>query len=396
MSGQEPHIFIIAGEPSGDNLAGRLIHDLRDMTDGRIEISGIGGPQCEAQGLTSLFPMRELALIGIAEVVPHLPRLIRRINQTAATIRKMKPDLVVTVDAPSFTLRVAKKLRGSGIPVVHYVAPQAWAWRAGRAKTLGSCVDHLMALLPFEAPFFAKHGLPTDYVGHPAIESALAGNGKLFRCAHGIDEAASVLCVVPGSRSSEVKRMLPIFKEAVARLSKQHRALQVVIPVAPNVAELVEAETTDWPVPVLRVTNPTERFDAFAASDVAMAKSGTVTLELGLAHVPMAVAYRVSALTAFIVRRMPIAVNYASLVNLLADRMVVPELLQEDCTAEAVAAKVGHLLSSPDARAAQQKGFQDVLTILGDATPPPSERAARVVLDLISKDSPSGPSGNQA
>lgn len=390
MSGREPLIFIIAGEPSGDNLAGRLIGALREMTGNRVRIVGIGGPQSEAQGLKSLFPMRELALIGIAEVLPHLPRLVKRINQTAATIREMKPDIVVTVDAPSFTLRVASKLRGSGIPIAHYVAPQAWAWRAGRAKTLGKRVDHLMALLPFEVPFFAEHGLPTDYVGHPAIESALAGDGKSFREAHGIADTAPLLCVVPGSRTSEVRRMLPVFAQAVGLLTERYRDLKIVIPVAPNVAELVEAETANWPLPVVRVTNPAERFDAFAASDVAMAKSGTVTLELGLARVPMAVAYRVSALTAFIVRRMPIAVKYASLVNLLADREVVPELIQEACTAEAVAEKVGHLLGSPEGRTAQQQGFAEILHILGDANPPPSRRAARVVLGLIADHEASG------
>lgn len=383
MNRQEPLVFIIAGEPSGDNLAGRLIAALREMTGGRIQIAGIGGPQSEAQGLKSLFPMRELALIGIAEVVPHLPRLLRRMNETATTIREMKPDIVVTVDAPSFTLRVADKLRGSGIPIVHYVAPQAWAWRAGRAKTLGKRVNHLMALLPFEVPFFAEHGLPTSYVGHPAIESALAGDGKAFRKTHGIADAATVLCVVPGSRNSEVRRMLPVFAEAVSLLAERYPDLQIVIPVAPNVAEQVEEQTKDWPLPVLHVKNPAERFDAFAASDVAMAKSGTVTLELGLARVPMAVAYRVSALTVFIVRRMPIAVKYASLVNLLTDREVVPELIQEDCTPAAVAEKVGTLLGSPEARAAQQEGFAEVLHVLGDADPPPSKRAAKVVLDLI-------------
>ncbi|MGD8692008.1 MAG: lipid-A-disaccharide synthase, partial [Methyloceanibacter sp.] len=345
-------------------------------------------------GLESLFPMRELALIGIAEVIPHLPRILKRMNQTADKIRETKPDLVVTVDAPSFTLRVAKKLRGSGIPIVHYVAPQAWAWRAGRAKTLGQRVDHLMALLPFEVDFFAKHGLPTTYVGHPAIESAMAGDGKSFRDAHSIADTAPLLCVVPGSRNSEVRRMLPVFAKAVALLSERYRDLQIVIPVAPNVAETVRAQTRDWPLPVLHVTNPAERFDAFAASDVAMAKSGTVTLELGLARVPMAVAYRVSALTAFIVRRMPIAVKYASLVNLLADREVVPELLQEECSAPAVAEKVANLLGSPEARAAQQEGFAEVLQVLGDVDPPPSRRAAKVVIDLIAKGSAENKPGN--
>ena len=382
MSRQEPLIFIMAGEPSGDVLAGRLIGALKEETDGRARFAGVGGTQCIAQGLDSLFPMQELSLIGLAEVLPHLPRLAKRLNQTAAAVRELKPDIVVSVDAPSFTLRVAQRLRGTGIPVVHYVAPQAWAWRAGRAKTLGKRMDHLMALLPFEVPFFAEHGLPCTYVGHPAIETAMGGDGRAFREKHGIPSTVPLLCVVPGSRSGEVRRMLPDFADAVSLLKDRFPDLHAVIPVAPHVTERVEAETADWPVPVVRVTNPAERFDAFAASDAAIAKSGTVTLELGLARVPMVVAYKVSAVTAFIVRRMSVAVKYASLVNLLADREVVPEFIQENCTPENLA-KVGDLLGSADARAAQQQGFSDVLHALGDADPAPSTRAAKVVLGLI-------------
>lgn len=383
MSRQEPLIFIVAGEASGDNLAGRLMAALKEQTGGRARFAGVGGPQSEAQGLHSLFSIQELSLIGIAEVLPHLPRVMKRMGETAAAVRKLKPDVVVTVDAPSFTLRVARKLRGSGIPIVHYCAPQAWAWRAGRAKSLGKTVDHLMALLPFEPPFFTAHGLPCTYVGHSAIESALSGNGKAFREKHGIPPKAQVLCVVPGSRGSEVRRLLPDFAQALHLLKDRYPDLSVVIPVAPTVAEAVVAHTTDWPFPVLHVTDPSERFNAFAACDAAMTKSGTVTLELGLSRVPMVMAYKVSALTAFIIRRMPIAVQYASLINLLADREVVPELLQEECTPETLADKVGHLLGSPEARAAQQTGFDEILHALGDADPPPSARAAQVVLDIV-------------
>lgn len=383
MSRQEPLIFIIAGEASGDNLGGRLMSALKKMTEGRVRFAGVGGPQCEAQGLKSLFPMKELSLIGLAEVLPHLPRVLRRMNETAAAVRKLRPDVVVTVDAPSFTLRVAKKLRGSGIPIVHYVAPQAWAWRPGRAKSLGKSVHHLMALLPFEAPFFTEHGLPCTYVGHPAIETAMGGDGAGFRQKHNIPSTAPLLCVVPGSRGSEVRHMLPDFAAAVSRLKARYPDLQVVIPVAHAVREQVEAGTADWALPVVRVTDPNERFDAFAACDAAMAKSGTGTLELGLAHVPMVVAYKVSPLTAFIIRRMPIAVHYASLVNLLTDREVIPELLQNDCTPEALVDKIGTLLDSAEARSKQHKGFDDALNALGDADPPPSMRAAKVVLDLI-------------
>ena len=179
MSRQEPLIFIVSGETSGDNLAGRLMAALKAQTEGRVRFAGVGGPQSEAQGLTSLFPMRELSVMGLAEVLPHLPRLIRRLNQTTEAALALKPDAVVTVDSPGFCLRLAHHLRGSGIPIVHYVAPQLWAWRPGRARKLAKRVDHLMALLPFEVPFFANYGIRSTFVGHPAIESgADQGDGS--------------------------------------------------------------------------------------------------------------------------------------------------------------------------------------------------------------------------
>jgi lipid-A-disaccharide synthase len=384
MSRQEPLIFVVSGEASGDNLAGRLMAALKAETGGRVRFVGVGGPQSEAHGLKSLFPMRELSVIGLAEVLPHLPRLIKRLNQTVAAARELKPDVIVTVDSPGFCLRLAHHMRGSGIPIVHYVAPQLWAWRAGRARKLAKRVDHLMALLPFEVPFFANYGIPCTYVGHSAIESgATRGDGPAFRQRHGLPADIPVLCVVPGSRSGEVGRILPVFGDALRLLKGSHPDLRVVIPVAASVADEVDALTKDWPLPVIQVADTEERFDAFAACDAAMTKSGTVTLELALAKVPMVVAYRVSATTAFLVRRMGVNVEYASLVNLLVGHAIVPELLQEDCTPGKLAAAVDELLRSEEAREAQREGFREVLKILGEATPPPSERAAKVVLDTI-------------
>ena len=384
MSRQKPLIFIVSGEASGDNLAGRLMAALKAKTEGRVRFAGVGGPQSEAHGLKSLFPMRELSLMGLAEVLPHLPRLIKRLNQTVAAARELKPDVIVTVDAPGFCLRFAHHMKGSGIPIVHYVAPQLWAWRPGRAKKLAKRVDHLMALLPFEVPFFANYGIPCTYVGHPAIESgAMRGDGPAFRKRHGLPAGVPVLCVLPGSRSGEVRRMLPVFGEALRRLTKTYPDLRVVIPVAASVAEEVDALTKDWPLPVIRVVAEEERFDAFAACDAAMTKSGTVTLELALAQVPMVVAYRVAQATAFLVRRMGVSVEHASLVNLLAGRTVVPELIQEECTADRLVAESDALFRSDEARAAQREGFREIIKIMGEATPPPSERAAKVVLDAV-------------
>jgi lipid-A-disaccharide synthase len=387
MSRQEPLIFIVSGEASGDNLAGRLMAALKAETGGRVRFAGVGGRESEAQGLESLFPMRELSLMGLAEIVPHLPRLIRRLNQTTEAAKSLQPDAVVTVDSPDFCFRVAHRLHGSGIPVIHYVAPQLWAWRPGRAKKLAKRVDHIMALLPFEPAFFAKYGIASTFVGHPAIESgASRGDGPAFRAKHAIPPDATLLCVVPGSRPGEVRRILPIFEAAIGMIRQKHPHVRLVIPVADATAGAVAKDTRDWPFPVT-YASPAERFDAFAASNVAMAKSGTVTLELALAGVPMIIAYRVNPATAFIVRRL-ISVKYASLVNLLTNRAVIPEFLQENCTPEQLAAGVEALLDSEEIRAKQHQGFGEVLHMLGDFSPTPSERAAKVVLDIVASREP--------
>jgi len=382
MSRREPLIFIVSGETSGDNLAGRLMGALKRETGGRIRFAGVGGPQSEAQGLKTLFPMSDLSVMGLSEVLPHLPRLIRRINQTTDAARRLAPDAVVAVDSASFSLRLAHHLRGSGIPIVQYVAPQLWAWRPGRARKLSKRIDHIMALLPFEVPFFAKYGIPATYVGHPAIESGVdRGNGPAFRARHGLPPNAPVLCVLPGSRTGEVRRLTPVFGEALLLLKQNYPDLRVVIPMAHAATEAVSNMTRNWPFQV-EFASMAERFDAFAASDAGMAKSGTVTLELALARVPMVVAYKVSATTAFLVRRM-VSVEHASLVNLLAGRLVVPEFIQEECTAPKLAEAMGEILGSKEARKAQFQGFREVRKALGDPKPRPSERAAKLVLDII-------------
>jgi lipid-A-disaccharide synthase len=383
MDEREPLIFIVTGETSGDHLAGRLMAALKRETGGRIRFAGVGGAQSENQGLKSLFPMSDLSIMGLAEVMPHLPRIIRRINQTTAAARDLKPDAVVTVDSPGFCLRLAHHLRGSGIPVIHYVAPQLWAWGPFRARKLRKRVDHIMALLPFEVPFFAKYGIPATYVGHPTIDAgAERGDGKAFRAHHRLAPKAPVLCVLPGSRGGEVRRMLPVFGDALTLLKEKFPDLQIVIPVVDSVGEAVRDLTRNWSFPVIHI-GLAERFDAFAASNAAMAKSGTVTLELALAGVPMVVGYRISPTSAFLVRRMGVSVEHASLVNLLLGRQVVPEFLQEDCTGPKIAKGVAELLSSRKTREAQEKDFKEVVKALGEPVPSPSERAAKLVLDIV-------------
>lgn len=381
---REPLIFIAAGEVSGDNLAARLMAALKRETGGKIRFAGIGGPQSQAEGLNSLFPMSDLSVMGLAEILPHLPRLLRRINETARAARDLKPDAVVTVDSPGFSLRVAHHLQGSGIPVIHYVAPQLWAWWPSRAKKLKARVGHIMALLPFEVPFFERYGIPCTYVGHPAIGIvAELGDGAAFRKRHGIAANARILCVLPGSRGGEVRRHLPIFGETLARLKEKHPGLQLVVPVVDAVAEPVRQAALTWPYPTLLVGGAEERLGAFAAAHAALAKSGTVTLELALAGVPLIVAYRVSPLSAFLVRRIGVSVAHASLVNLLLGRTAIPEYLQEECTPDKLAAGLDAILSSERVREEQLAAFKEVARILGSTSPSPSERAAKVVLDII-------------
>ena len=328
--------------------------------------------------------MSDLSVMGFAEVLPHLPRIVRRLNETTAAVRRLKPDAVVTVDSPGFCLRLAHHLRGSGIPVIHYVAPQLWAWGPFRARKLKKRVDHIMALLPFEVPFFAKYGIPCTYVGHPAIDvGAERGDGPAFRARHGLPADTPILAVLPGSRAGEVRRMLPVFGQALVRLKEKYPELRIVIPVVDSVAHVVRDITRTWPLTSVLIIDMAERFDAFAAADAAMAKSGTVTLELALADVPMVVAYRISPLSAFLVRRMGVAVEHASLVNLLVGRQVVPERLQEECTPELLAETVDDILGSEQVRAEQRQAFKEVVKALGDRVPSPSERAAKVVLDIV-------------
>ncbi len=382
-----PLVFLIAGEASGDNLGARLMAALKRRTGNRIRFAGVGGAAMAEEGLVSLFPMGELSLMGLAEILPHLPRLLRRLGETAAEVARLRPQAVVTIDSPEFSFRVARRIARLGIPRVHYVAPQVWAWRPGRARKLVGTIDHLLALLPFEPRFFEDAGLPCGFVGHPVVESgADRGDGAKFRARHGIAPEATVISVLPGSRHNEVRRLLPVFERAAELLARDRPEIVFAVSTVEAVREEVAAAVRNWVRPAIAVTDPAEKFDAFAASRAAISKSGTVTLELALAGVPMVVCYKVSALTGFFVRRL-VRVPHASLVNLLADRVVVPELMQEACTPASIAEIVAPLLDDGAARAAQLAGFEEVLERLGGSTPAPSERAAAAVLSIVEGES---------
>ena len=378
-------VYLIAGEASGDMLGARLIAALRRARPD-LTFAGLGGDRMAEQGFVSLFPMRELALMGLLEVLPNLRRLSRRLAETVADIEARQPALVVTIDSPGFTLRVAERVRAKGFRVAHYVAPQVWAWRQGRVRHVARQVDRILALLPFEPPFFAKAGIPVSFVGHSILESgADQGDATRFHARHGLAPEERVVLVMPGSRRSEIGRLLPIFGEALRRTATAMPGLRPVVPLAGPVEEAVREAASAWhPAPIL-VRDPAEKYDAFAAASAGLIKSGTSSLEVAMAGVPMLVGYRVNPITAMIVRRL-IKVPHASIVNLLAQREVIPEFLQERCEPGLLAAELTRLLTDPAAAAAQRAGLKGVLQQLRPSQGLPSEAAAAAVLEML--DSP--------
>ncbi len=382
--GDGPRVFLVAGEPSGDFLGARLMAALKAETGGGVAFLGLGGEQMAAEGLESLFPIDELAVMGLVEVVPHLRRVHRRIKQTVAAAEAERPDILVSIDSPAFSLEISKRLKGRGFPLVHYVAPSVWAWKPRRARRVAGYLDHLLTLLPFEPPYFQSHGLPTTFVGHPAVEAVAPppGAGATFRAERGIPQNATVLCVLPGSRRGEVARLAPVFGGALRVLAKSRPGLRVLVPTVRPVAELVKSAAQDWPVPSEVLDGAAAKQLAFAAADAALAASGTVAVELAVAGVPAVVAYRVNPLTAILAARM-IRVEHVSVVNLLLDRELQPELLQRGCTPDNLAAAVKRLLDDPEARRAQLEGYASATQQLGRGGTPPSHRAAHRILELI-------------
>ena len=385
MSG--PLLFLIAGEPSGDALGARLMAACKRLTGGRVRFAGIGGEKMMAEGLESLFPMGELTLFGVFELLPHLPNLLRRMDQTVAEIIRLRPDAVIGIDSPGFTVRIAKRVKAEapGIPLIHYVAPTVWAWKPKRAAKYAAIYDHLLAILPFEPPYFEREGLACTFVGHSVVEGGAGkGDGARFRAQHGVDEDARIVAVLPGSRKGEVSRLLPDFRATLEQLLPTHANLVAVVPTVATVRDRVAAEVANWPLRTILVEGDAAKHDAFAAAEAALAASGTVALELALARLPAVIAYRLNPVTVALYRRF-IRVKYVNLVNLMLDRMLVPELLQEDCRPERLAAELSRLLDDPAARQTQIDGVAEVARWLGQGDTPPSERAARVILDVIAK-----------
>lgn len=377
-----PTIAFIAGETSGDQLGGWLMAALKQRAP-NARFIGLGGAMMEAQGLTSIFPMREIALMGFAEVLPHVLRLKRRIREMVAFIEREKPDILITIDSPGFTVRVVKALRKRGVArpkFIHYVAPTVWAYKPERVHKMKANFDRLLVLLPFEPPYFTAVGLETNFVGHEiAWWWKTKGDGSAFRQKHSLGNAP-LLAIFPGSREGEINRMWPMFAEAIRRLHAQIPALQLVIQVPSALVPHIEQAVHILPLPCLVLSNQEDKKDLFAAATAAIAKSGTIALECALAGLPSVTIYRANALTAALVRRM-IKVKYANLANILMDRMVIPELIQEQCTAEEISKAVLPLLTNAAARNTQIAALNEVAAKLGtNEAHSPSEKAAAIIL----------------
>lgn len=347
---RERLIYLIAGEPSGDAIGARLIEALRAAAEGEIAFAGLGGEAMAERGFESLFPIRELSVMGLIEVVPHARRILGRIGDVAEDIARLKPDLVVSIDSPAFTIRVMKRIADFGIPRVHVVAPTVWAWRPWRVHKFKRHYDHLLAILPFEPPFFERVGLTCSFIGHPVVEyGADQGDGTGFRARHGVGDDEKVLCLLPGSRRGEVTRHMPIFGETARALEADGQPVRCVIPTISSVRDIVRESVAEWTVPPIVVEGAQEKYDAMAASDIALAASGTVALELAIAEVPTVVGYQVNGLTAWMVRRL-IKVNYVNIINILANSSLVPERLQQDCDPDLLTADLEALLGEDGRR----------------------------------------------
>ncbi|CUH53092.1 lipid-A-disaccharide synthase [Shimia marina] len=379
-------VFLVAGEMSGDRLGGALMEGLRQLLP-NVEFVGVGGPLMAQQGLESLFPMDELSVMGIAEVLPKYRHLLRRMHETVEAVLAWQPDVLITIDSPDFCLRVAREVRAKAdIRAVHYVAPSVWAWRPKRAEKMAKSVDQVLALLPFEPPYMEAVGLRCDFVGHPVVTEPVATSDQMqaFRAELGIGDAP-LLVALPGSRRGEVSRLTPAFGEVVARLKQDVPDLQVVLPAAAPVADLVKETVAAWAhAPI--VLDPRDldvdagmarKRAAFAAADVALAASGTVSLELAACDTPMVVAYDMSWLSWQIMSRMAL-IDTVTLVNLVSETRTVEEYLGPAFKAEDIAPALLRVLQSPES---QRAAMTLTMQRLGRGHEAPGLRAARAVLD---------------
>jgi lipid-A-disaccharide synthase len=379
-------IFLIATEESGDRLGSHLMKVLRQRLGGAVQFEGVGGQSMAREGLISLFPIEELSIIGLAEVVKQLPKILRLVRATATAVTEASPDILVIIDSPDFTHRVARRVRARdpSIPIIDYVSPSVWAWRPGRARAMCAYVDHVLALLPFEPEEYRRlQGPPCSYVGHPLTEQiGLLRPGAEERKRR--DEAPPVLLVLPGSRRSEIRHHMAVFGATLGRLAAEGVAFELILPTMPHLQDAVAEAVKGWPVQPRIVLGEQEKRAAFRIARAALAKSGTVTLELAVAGIPMVTAYRKSAVEAWILLH-AIDVKSVILANLVVGENVVPEFLQQDCTPEKLVPALREILADTPLRRRQLDAFARIDAIMSTGNQPPSVRAAEIVLATLRK-----------
>ena len=378
--------YIIAGELSGDKLGASLIDGLIEVTNKNVSFSGVGGPLMESAGFNSLFKMSDLSLMGLIEIIPKIPMLISRIKLTANSLISQNPDVLITIDSPDFCMRVAKKVRNAlpNLKIIHYVAPSVWAWRPGRAKKMAAYIDHVLALLPFEPPYMQAEGMACDFVGHPVAAQAAVTSKQIaqFQADFGLDPARRSLVVLPGSRASEIKRLLPIFCKVVAQ--PYFAEFQLIFPTLPHLEPLLRAEIDALAQDTVLVTGAgltaadaaEQRLVAYGAATAALAASGTVSLELAAAGTPMVIAYDMGFISRMVIGAM-LKIDTVTLVNLVSETRAVPEFIGKDCKAERIAPALQQILDAPDAQA---QAIKTTMTRLGRGDPELPYRAARAVL----------------
>lgn len=375
----QPLIYLVAGEPSGDLLASSVMKALKEQTRGQVRFAGVGGEMMHVQGLSSLFPMKEISIMGLMEVIPHIPNILTRIQQTVEHIEKIKPSVVVTFDAPGFNFRLAKRLQNLKIPLIHYTAPSVWAWRPGRALKISKLYDHLLTLFAFEPEYFQVHNLTTTFVGHPLVEKNIDHiDGSVFRHRYDFASNDPLIVVLPGSRVAEIKKLLPTYSVVLKALGEYIPHLRIIIPTLPHLVPLIN-KSIGSTLSYLIVTDEHEKYQAMRASQVALVTSGTTTLELALAQTPMVVAYKTSKITEWIIRPL-LQTNHFALPNILAKREIVKEFIQEHCNPDNIYNELLMLLKNTAYKEQQQQQLRNLLPSLKNNHDTPSSEAAKIIL----------------
>ncbi len=388
--GKEFVVAIVAGEESGDQLGAELMAALNTLVGGlptaaRVRYMGTGGARMAAQGLPSLFPLSDIAVMGVGAVIGRLPLILRRLRQCSDAIVAARPDCVVIIDSPDFTHRVARRVRKhlGAVPIINYVCPSVWAWRPGRARKMRAYVDHVMAILPFEPEAVEDlGGPPCTYVGHPVAQIAASMRDGFDGDARPSDHPPR-LVVLPGSRTSEISRLLPVFGETLKRLKAGGLTFDTVVPAVEHLRGEIEQAVAQWPVAARIVTTERQKWAAFFTARAALAASGTVTLELAMAGVPMVVAYKLGVLERSL--KWMAQVDTIVLANLILGTRPVPEFIDQACTPDALAAALQPLLSSGPEHAAQAQAFHRLQQIVSAPTQSPAVLAARIVFDHMVK-----------